>query len=201
MKNLFYIAVALLLLTSCKSLLKKSYAVKDPKLEDQVSIKMFLHKKKIDTSNVYVFNNLMAYAGASNLKLLSIPDAVFFNKEGFFVSYKKSATDCNAKIDGFISDLSSFSQLPKDETKKMDDLVALINNNNNTIPTKADINVFITWAVFAGKLNDEKAFEWVKLLNDAKKKGINVNYYLLNCDFQKSWNLSKEEKEGIGIKE
>jgi hypothetical protein len=61
--------------------------------------------------------------------------------------------------------------------------------------------VFITWAVFAGKLNDEKAFEWVKLLNDAKKKGINVNYYLLNCDFQKSWNLSKEEKEGIGIKE
>ena len=199
MKKIILILILFSLL-GCKSTLKKTYGITEPKLEDRTSIYKYLNKKKIDTSNVYIFKNLSAYAKASKLKLMSIPDAVFFNKEGYFVDYKKKASDCNAKVDAFLLDLTTFSKLPSVQTKKMDDLLHFIENSKSDKPINAaDINVFITWAVFAGKLNDEKAFEWVYLLEKAKKEGFKINYYLINCDIQKSWKLSDEELQGLGI--
>lgn len=192
--------IIILAFVSCKSTLLKTYEIKDPKLEDFTSIKTFLNIKKIDTSTVYIFRNLSCFKRASKQKLLSVPNAIFFNKAGNLVDYKKKTTDCNAKIDGFLSDLSSFSQLSFDESRKMTDLFGLIENLNKSLPLEnADINVFITWAVFAGRLNDEKAFEWISLIDKAKQKGLKVNCYLINCDFQKSWNLTKQEKQDLGF--
>ena len=200
MKKLLLIII-ILSFVSCKSILLKTYEIKDPKLEDFTSIKTFLNIKKIDTSNVYVFKNLSCFERASKQKLLSIPNAFFFNKANNLVNYKKNSTDCNAKIDDFLSDLSSFSQLPFDESRKMTDLLDLIENLNKSLPLdNSDINVFITWTIYAGKLNDEKAFAWVNLIEKGKRKGLKVNYYLLNCDFQKSWNLSEKEIEDLGLK-
>ena len=175
MQNSYLLIILVILTTSCKSSLRRSYEINDPKIENYISINNFLNTKNVDTSNVYVFKNIISYATASNKKLLNIPDAVFFNKDGYQVSYKKSAKDCNAKIDGFLSDLNNFSNLTFDTNKKMEDVVKLISNNKKTKPVATDINVFITWAIFAGKLNDEKSFNWVKLLEQAKANGIKIN--------------------------
>lgn len=200
MKYLYKISLVMVILFSgCKASLKREYGIKEPKLENKTTINEFLISKKIDNSNIYIFKNLMAYAQASNKKILNIPDAIFFNKYGHFVSYKKTAKDCNAKIDDFLTDLEGFSKLPSDPTQKMDELLTLVTNGMNSNPVKNEITVFITWAVFAGKLNDEKAFNWLKLLEEAKSKGIKVSYYLLNCDIQESWNLSEEELKSLGI--
>lgn len=201
MKKIMLIIVSALLFVSCKTVLLKVKGVKDPKLETYASTQKYLLKNNVDTTRLVYFKDLQSFGYASKKKLLSIPDAFFFDKNGNFVDYRKSVTDCNAKIDGFINDLSTFNEAKKDSTKTLKELKRFLASCNNNLVTekKADINVYITWAKFAGALNREKAFAWVKLLDEAKQKGINVNYYLLNCDYQESWNMTKKEKEDLGL--
>lgn len=200
MRNNIFIAIFFLtILTSCKSSLKKKYEIKDPKIETELSIKSFLNSKKIDTSNVYIFKSLMTYSIASQKKLLSVPDAIFYNKEGNFVNYKKSASDCNGKIDSFLSDLKSFSEIESDETNKIDNFIKFLKDGDKIKKNLKEVNVFITWAIFTGKLNEEKAFEWIRLINDAKKQGVSINYFLVNCDFQEVWKLTDEQIKSLNI--
>lgn len=186
---------------SCKSTLKTIKGIKDPKIESYSATQKYLHKKDMDTARVVYFKDFNSFAQASKKKLLQVPNALFFDKDGNFVDYRKSATDCNAKVDDFIQDLNTFNEAKKDATKTIADLKQLVvGANKNLLSEKpGEITVFITWAKFAGTLNKEKAFDWVKLLEAAKRKGLNVNYYLLNCDFQENWNLTKEEKEALGV--
>lgn len=186
---------------SCKSTLKTIKGIKDPKIETYSATKKYLYKKDMDTARVVYFKDFNSFAQASKKRLLQVPNALFFDKDGNFVDYRKSATDCNAKVDDFIQDLNTFNEAKKDATKTIADLKQLVvGANKNLLSEKpGEITVFITWAKFAGTLNKEKAFDWVKLLEAAKQKGLNVNYYLLNCDFQENWNLTKEEKEALGV--
>ena len=62
------------------------------------------------------------------------------------------------------------------------------------------ISVYITWTMYSGKLNDEKAFEWIKLLEKAQSTGLNVEYYLVNCDYQKDWNIPLDLQKKLRIK-
>jgi hypothetical protein len=147
-----------------------------------------------------VFRNSASFAKASQKNILNIPEAMFFNKAGNMVRYKKETVDCNANVDDFISDLEHFSNIEADESFTISELKTIIKTSSSDSLQNADINVFITWTVYAGKLNKDKAFEWAKLLETAKSKGINVRYYLLNCDYQKSWNISKTALEKMGVK-
>ena len=179
----------------------KVKGVKDPKIETYSSSKKYLHKNNIDTTRLVYFKDLNSFGRASKKKLLQIPNAYFFDKNGNFVDYRKSATDCNAKVDDFIQDLNTFDEAKKDSTKTLTELKRfLASSNKNLLYEKpGEITVFITWARYIGALNREKAFDWVKLLEEAKQKGVSVKYYLLNCDFQEKWNLTKEEKEALGV--
>jgi hypothetical protein len=188
----------LLLCSGCQTALKTAYGIKKPKLETTQSIKKYLVKQDIDTSNVYVLKDIKAFLSASQKKMLSIPDAIFFNKQGNLVRYKKETEDCNAKVDDFIAELENFSALPEDPNITMTEFLGML--EGGPINQKADINVFITWTVYAGRLNKTKAFEWIHLIEKAKAKGINANWYLLNCDYQKSWNLPPQALEKLGIK-
>lgn len=189
-------------LFSCKTVLLKVKGVKDPKIETYSSSKKYLHKNDIDTTRVVYFKDLHSFIKASQKKYMQIPNAYFFDKNGNFVDYRKSATDCNAKIDDFIMDLNTFDKAKKDSTKTLTELKGLfVSSNEKLLSEKPEgISVFITWAKYVGALNREKAFDWVKLLEEAKQKGINVNYYLLNCDFQENWNLTNEQKKDLGLK-
>lgn len=201
MKKKIITVVFCSLFFSCKSTLKTIKGIKDPKIETYSATQKYLYKKDMDTARVVYFKDFNSFAQASKKRLLQVPNALFFDKDGNFVDYRKSATDCNAKVDDFIQDLNTFNEAKKDTTKTIADLKQLVvAANKNLLSEKpGEITVFITWARFAGTLNKEKAFDWVKLLEAAKQKGISVNYYLLNCDFQENWNLTKQEKEALGV--
>lgn len=201
-KIILTLLIVQLSLFSCKSALLMVKGVKDPKLETYATTKKYLSKNEMDTSRVVYFKDVHSFAIASKKKYLQIPDAFFFDREGNFVDYRKSATDCNAKVGGFIEDLNGFNTAKKDPTKSLAELKSFLTGpNKNLLSEKpAEITAFITWARWTGSLNKEKAFDWVKLLEQAKQKGINVNYYLLNCDFQENWNLTNEEKKDLGLK-
>lgn len=201
MRKILFIIVSALLFISCKTVLLKVKGIKDPKLETYATTKSYLFKKDMDSSRVLYYKDVNSFEAAIKKNYFQVPNAFFFDKNGNFVDYRKTTTDCNAKIDGFIQDLNTFNEAKKDSTKTMAELKRfLVGSNKNLLNEKnADITVFITWAKFVGSLNKEKAFDWVQLLEEAKQKGINVNYYLLNCDFQESWNLTEEEKKGLGF--
>lgn len=201
MKKLILTIVWALLFVNCKTVLLKVKGVQDPKIESYNSSKKYLYKNDIDTTKVVYFKDISSFIKASQRKYMQIPNAYFFDSNGNFVDYRKSATDCNAKVDSFIQDLSAFNEAKKDSTKTLAELKTFLVGSDKRVLTdkKADITVFVTWAKFVGSLNKEKAFDWVKLLEAAKQKGISVNYYLLNCDFQENWNLTKEEKEALGV--
>ena len=67
----------------------------------------------------------------------------------------------------------SFELTKKDSTITMANLKRLLTSSDkNQLSEKpAEITVFITWARHVGALNKEKAFDWVKLLEEAKQKG------------------------------
>lgn len=183
--------------TSCRSVLTTAYGIKKPKLETLASVEKYLKEKKIDSQNNVVFKSFNAFAMAQQRNILSIPDAMFFNAKGRLVRYKKETEDCNAKVDSFVSDLSAFSELPEDASFTLENLSAM--TNRPVLNRDAGIIVVITWTVYAGRLNKTKAFEWIKLVNQAKAKGIAVDVYLLNCDFQQSWGLPPSALEKLGI--
>ncbi len=199
MRSLMKIFVIAVLLTGCKSAMKTAYGIKKPKVEDEASIKKFLLSHRVDTSRVYVFKNLYTFATASQNDLLTIPDALFFNEQGKFVPYKEKSTTCNANVGKFISDLNKLDSIAPDPSLTMDTMFAMIRPAGSPVVDKSKINVFLTWTTYAGKLNKDKAFEWVKALDKAKKKGVSVSYYLVNCDFQRSWNLTEEQLKKLGV--
>jgi len=192
------IAIVLLFFVGCKPVLKTAYGIKKPKLETTQSVKRYLVKNKVDTTHVYAFKDLNAFAAANAKNLINVPDVIFFNKSGNLVRYKKETEDCNAKVDDFIGELENFSTLDEDPRVTMDELAQML--AGKPINERADVNVFITWTVYAGRLNKTKAFEWIHLIEKAKAKGISANWYLLNCDFQKSWNMPPQVLDKLGIK-
>jgi hypothetical protein len=199
MKTCIGILLALVFSSGCQSALKTAYGIKKPRLENKVSIKKYLTKYKVNATDVYTFKDIQSFLKAGQEDLLSFPEAIFFNKDGNRVRYKKEAEACNAKVGDFLSDLENFSKMPQDSSMTMKQFFELLSDK----PTveNADVNVVITWTKYVGRLNKTKAFKWIELIESAKAKGINVNYYLLNCDYQKSWNLPPQVIEKLGIKD
>ena len=183
----------------CQSAAKVAYRVKAPRLESDASVRSYLSKNKIQASEIYYFKDILAFAQASKMKLLSFPDAIFFNENGQMVTYKKSAEDCNAGVDDFIKDLKNISNTPDPEAVTLSDLSNLLSTN---LPSNSNrITVVLTFTIYSGRVNDEHAFAWIELLDQAKKNNVAVDYYLLNCDYQKSWNLNQKLIDKLGIKD
>jgi len=168
-------------------------------METMVSVNEYLNQNGVDTARVYVFRDLGTFALASQRKFLSFPDAYFFNRNGEAVNYPKTAEHCNGQVGSFIEDLREFDSWPSDPAKNMSGLSDLLSPSLNGKPV-ADITVFITFTTYSGKLNPEKAFEWIKLLEKAKREGISVEYYLVSADFMKGWNIPPYLQKKWGIK-
>ena len=200
MKKITFVGL-IILFTGCKNILKTAYAIKDPALETWESTQSYLTKNNIGTDRTLIFKDFPSFVYASQNKLLIIPNGIFFNSEGNFVPYNETPTTCNANVDNFIMDLKNLDQ-DAEGTKSIGDLLKLTKTLEGETPSFEkgyDVYVFITWARYVGRLNKEKAFDWVDLLEKAKRNGVNVKYYLLNCDLQEAWNMTEEQKEMLGI--
>lgn len=197
MKKKHFILPFIFLIVSCKSITKIYLGVKNPTFKTHEQINDFLIKKDLSQSSIYYVKSWVNYENLLKSKYSSFPEAFFFNNEGEFVNYKKDSKECNANVGEFIKNLNNFSNFKIDKTKNIKTIEENISNNKGEKFDHAEINVVITWATFLGKVNKNKAFEWIKLLEEAKKEGINVNYYLVNYDLQESWNLNSNDKKEI----
>lgn len=197
MKKTSFILLFTILVISCKSLTKIYLGVKNPSFKTHKELNDFLIKKDLNQSSIYYIKSWENYKNLLKEKYSSLPEAYFFNREGDFVNYKKTSKECNANVGEFIKNLTEFSKLKSVKTKNIKIFEENINNSKDEKFKRHDINVIITWATFLGKVNKKKAFEWINLIEEAKKKGVNINYYLVNYDLQESWKINKKEKKEI----
>lgn len=177
-KSLLILTISLIL-TSCGIIAKKMYGIKNPKNEDKNSILKFLEKNNIENKNVFIFNSLQSMQEYSNSQKLSVPGALFFNKNGKLIEYNKSLKECTKNVTSFINDLKNFEK--KDTNNDINQSII----TSKTIPItlnenieNAEVNVYIFWTLYLGRLNKESTFEWIRLMKEAQLSGIKVNYYL-----------------------
>lgn len=174
-------------LTGCKTVMMKYYGASNPKLETNKTIEKYLHKKNIDTSTFYKVKDFKSFLAFSNN--IMTPNGFFFNKNGYFVDYNQTPKQCNANVGQFILDLKTINQ-EENKTKNLKDVMPyLCDKNGNALLFEEGYNVYvlISWARFAGKLNDEKAFEWFDLIKKSDFQNLKAKYYLVNVDIQENW--------------
>lgn len=165
----------------------KYYGASNPKLESNKTIEKYLHKKNIDTITFYKVKDFKSFLGFSNNVMT--PNGFFFNKNGYFVDYNQTPKQCNANVGQFILDLKKINQ-EEDTTKNLKNVMPyLCDKNGNVLKFEQgyDVYVLISWARYAGKLNDEKAFEWFDLIKKSDLQNLKVKYYLVNVDIQENW--------------
>ena len=195
MYKVFLFILLALVFSNCKFVLKKVYGITQPKLEDDVSLNNFLRKLKIKDEPIYTFKNIdTLYKFYSKA---SIPEAFFFNQQGFFVDYRETPTSCNAGIKNFIADLKNRSQDRLDTNKIIHNhTIRLVDKNKQTVVfeqlPKTEFYVVMYWAKFIGKTNN-KILDWQKAIAEARKKGLSITTIYVSCDYQKSWGIVKKD--------
>ena len=112
----------------------------------------------------------------------SVPDARFYNQEGYYVNYKKSPEECNAKIGEFMKEFTASSVVDDTTLLVTDFSDKLINTqtqnsfNPENLHEKPDGYILIFWSKYIGKLNKTKTLSWIKV---AKEKIImEINFSL-----------------------
>src|SRR5690606_34094967 len=138
------------------------------------------------------------YSYYSTMKNASLPDAKFFNKNGNFVDYRLSPSDCNAQVGPFIDNSQNINDLPSDASIQLGeiikDLVDIHTKNTIELDKNADGYLVLYWAKFiGGKLNRKKSLDWIKVYNESQKKGANIQLIFLNLDYQDFWRITNED--------
>jgi hypothetical protein len=185
--KLLLLLIIVLGLNSCKTVMMKYYGASNPKLETNSTVEKYLHKKNIDTTNLYMLKNFKSFLAFSNNVMT--PNGFFYNRNGYYVDYNQTPKQCNANVGQFILDLKNINQGEKD-TKNLREVINFIcDKSGNTVHFEEgyDVYVLISWAKYVGKLNDEKAFEWVDIIAKTNFEGLKVKYYLVNVDLYNSW--------------
>lgn len=192
MRKLLIILTALILLTGCKSVLKKAYGIKSPQLTTTEKTKDFLNKKNIEGKDIY-FKNAKYFAKTANASF-QIPGAVFYNKNGQEVVFRNTAKECTNDITLFIENISTINTLPTKEGLNLNELLQYVvdsNGNSITVNKDADAIVFINWSTYMGKLN-KTVFEWTDIIQKMPKdSNVKVDYYLLSFDLLEKWEDKK----------
>lgn len=196
--RLFLLLIIPFSIISCNSLKKKILGFENPKLEDFKSVRNYAKDNFGEENDVWVFNEIEEMAGGLSQSFF-IPDARFYNQEGYFVNYKKSPEECNAKIGTFMKEFNALST-----TNDSTDLVSnfsgkLINTRTKELFTidnfdkNLDGYIFIFWAKYIGKLNKSKTLNWINAYRNIKNSGNNFQLILVNADFLEEWGLTQME--------
>ncbi len=189
MKNKITALALSIFFSSCTPVLKLYYGCHEPKAEDSISLTKYYNKKGIDIHNMLVLSDSVKYYERIK-EVTGFPEIRVFNKEGHLIYYKDTAKACSAPAYDFTKTICSASGLKSNVSKNLksetNGLLELNNSPLNLTDTLYDYYVFIYSARFAGRLNKDHVKVWQHNLENAK--GCKVKYYLVDMDWQKSWD-------------
>jgi hypothetical protein len=200
-KSILIFCVISTMCLSCKQILLKQYGVTQPRLENYASLNAFLEKNGVVGMSIYALKDTATLNDQYRKKLVGMPEAYFYNKEGNFVPYKETAKSCNAGVSLFLDSIGGFNKLPFDATKNIRALLPNIVelDKGNTVKTvstlpKSDIYVVMNWAKYIGKVNKAKTWDWLDIINKNREKNpLKITVILLSFDYQESWGITKKD--------
>ena len=195
--HLKWIAITLSMLfvfQSCSRIIMGIYGIKNPDIEDSVSLVKYCEKKGINTNNLYTLSaedHLKIY----NLIGGGIPEIMIFNSHGQLIPYADK-NFCNAAAFSFIDSLNSKKDFREDTSISYSDLADKLRNLNGHLnaPQKnqeTNYYIFIFWTKWTGRLNKTHVIPWEnQALSNPNAK---VEVYKVNMDMQQYWKISKED--------
>lgn len=180
--------LTVLLLPSCKFVMMKVYGIKNPRVENEKSIRKCARKYGLDTAALVTVNALDYRPTVKSLS--GIPDAAIYDSEGKYIEYRQTDTSCNAGLFGFIPGLApggSYNHTGKANLSK--ELATLRTLKGQPLKAgyegKADFYILIYWVAYAGRLNKDHVKAWQDLAAQNTKAKIKV--IEVNLDFQEHW--------------
>ena len=193
----YLLFILIIFFTSCKRILLIAEGIKQPKLENQKSLSNFLLKKEIDTLELLCFKDTTALNTLYRKKIV-LPDSRFFNNKRELVPYKSSPEDCNGKVAVFLEQAESINKSPSVPDERLETFLQDVVYENDLRPFSMepdnyDFYLVIYWAKYLGKVNKHKVFDWLNLVEEARKRGMKIRVIKVNADYQGLWGLKKRD--------
>ncbi len=177
------------LLISCKPIIYKIYGIKKPDVENEQTIKDKALKFGLDTTNIVTVNE---YDFLQVMKGQGIPDGQIFDRNGHFINYRQTNTDCNAGLFEFIPNLKTDTVcIINDSILLVDKLMKFRDFNGNILQEieSADFYLLIYWTVWTGKLNKDHVKIWEDLA--LENQNCKIKVIKVNLDMQEYWDKNE----------
>lgn len=163
---------------------------------NQDSLFNYLNKNQIsyDLDNLAILKDIKVFSNYSATERLAVPEAYFFNKDGFLLKNKNKGISCGATIKDLTKIMKSKIDINQQLSTWFEELTFL--GTQPSLEETYDIYVLINWAIFLDS-NNQTSFNWYQSLKE--NKVLKVKVVLVNLDVQESWNLTKGQKQFLGI--
>ena len=168
----------------------------DFKIENQNSITKYLDDKKVEYTldDIAILRDIKVFGDYGKTERLVVPEAYFFNKDGFLLKNNNKGVGCGASIKNLSKILKSKYDVNETISTRLKDYKIL--GNNDVLTEQYDIYILINWAIFLDS-NNETSFNWYKSLKS--NKDLKIKVILINLDVQESWNLTEGQKKFLGV--
>lgn len=163
---------------------------------NQDSLFNYLNKNQIsyDLDDLAILKDIKVFSNYSATERLAVPEAYFFNKDGFLLKNKNKGISCGATIKDLTKIMKSKIDINQQLSTWFEELTFL--GTQSSLEETYDICVLINWAIFLDS-NNQTSFNWYQSLKE--NKVLKVKVVLVNLDVQESWNLTKGQKQFLGI--
>jgi hypothetical protein len=150
---------------------------------------------EFEKKDLATLKDMDVFSMYNTYKLLVVPEAYFFNKEGYRVKGFNGA-DCAQAI-------QNLEKINKKRIDKLDTISNWIkyftffdNTDEDVLNSGYDFFIIINWAKFSPK-EDEISFNWYRSLKTESKYKIKIIF--ANLDIQEDWVLSDVQKKGLKL--
>jgi hypothetical protein len=169
--------------------------------QTKTNIESYLKSKAVDHSlnDIATLNNVQTFAEYGSTDRLSVPEAYFFNSEGYRVKDNFKGTSCGQVI----NNAEKISAAPSENKEHISDWISkysFLEDPGNITTAGYDAFVIVTWATFADAIKgspNTTGFNWYKSLK--QNKDVKIKVIFLNLDVQDNWQISDEQQKAIGL--
>jgi hypothetical protein len=189
--------ILLLLSGSCRQIVKMRYGVREPREETPASITGFLKKMGQPAGSCFLFRDSASFCRYIKNPVFreNLLGSFFFNSKGLIIHHKDT-TKCRWSATTFINNLSSDTLYQVDTTFRFKELFSHLSPliTGDTVKMSAedyDFMIVITWAIFAGKLNERLFYADEAATGNPR---IRARVLFLNVDMQRDWKLPQDKK-------
>jgi len=193
--------ICLIVLTSCSITFPGKFHPDFQPQTDQ-SLIQFLDSSNVvyNKTDIATLTDTITFKAFGTKNTFTIPDAFFFNKDGYRVEDNFKGTRCGH----IITNANKINEAPTNKTEHINDWIKDFRFLQNTATTDKDydVTIILTWGLYAHKSApsvNREAFEWYKSLKENYPE-MKIRTVFLNLDFQRSWFIhdDNEKKAATG---